>query len=76
MKGGEKQAETHKLFMKIMPPDDVHKNIMSNGFMDVTEIESYKKLFKGIYYMGVHQLPHLKCLVDFSYNHIFFLFFS
>ena len=34
---GEKREQ--KVFVKIMPPDDLHRFIINNSFMDVTEIE-------------------------------------
>ena len=31
-----------------MPPDDLHKFIINNSFMDVTEVESYRALFPDL----------------------------
>ncbi len=37
-----------QIFLKIMPPDDIHKFLINNSFMDVTEIESYRTLFPDL----------------------------
>ena len=37
-----------KLFMKTMPPDDLHKGVVANTFCDVTEIETYRILFREL----------------------------
>jgi hypothetical protein len=45
---GKEKTEDMKLFIKIMPEDDDHVGFISTNFMDVTEVESYKMLFKDL----------------------------
>ena len=42
---GEKKI---RLFIKTMPPDDLHKGVVANTFCDVTEIETYRVLFREL----------------------------
>ena len=37
-----------RLFIKTMPPDDLHKGVVANTFCDVTEIETYRVLFREL----------------------------
>lgn len=42
---GEKKI---RLFIKTMPPDDLHKGVVATTFCDVTEIETYRILFREL----------------------------
>ena len=45
MKMGDSEI---RLFIKTMPPDDLHKGVVANTFCDVTEIETYRVLFREL----------------------------
>ena len=40
--------EEIRLFIKTMPCDDLHKGVVANTFCDVTEIETYRVLFREL----------------------------
>ena len=44
-----------RLFIKTMPPDDLHKGVVAATFCDVTEIETYRVLFREMADLSVNK---------------------
>ena len=40
--------EEKKYFLKVLPPDEVHREFVTQSFMDITEIQTYKVLFRDL----------------------------
>ena len=46
--GNETGEKKIRLFIKTMPPDDLHRGVVAATFCDVTEIETYRVLFREL----------------------------